>query len=85
LQRIYVHNSIFDIFIEQLVEKTKLLKAGNPTNESTDVSSLIDLENAIRVETWVFEAVSAGAKILCGGKRRIIFMNLQLLPTQKQV
>jgi acyl-CoA reductase-like NAD-dependent aldehyde dehydrogenase len=35
----------------------------------TDVSVMIDEENAIRVENWVKEAVSSGAEILCGGHR----------------
>jgi acyl-CoA reductase-like NAD-dependent aldehyde dehydrogenase len=69
-QRIYVHNSVFDIFTEQLAERTLKLKAGEPSSDETDISSLIDEENAVRVEKWVNEAAAAGAKILCGGKRK---------------
>jgi acyl-CoA reductase-like NAD-dependent aldehyde dehydrogenase len=69
VQRIYVHQSIFDIFKKRFVEKVKALKSGDPLDPGTDVSVMIDEENAIRVENWVKEAVSSGAEILCGGHR----------------
>ena len=68
-QRIFVNEKLFDKFTSQLVEKTLKLKGGEPSVEDTDVSSLIDEENAIRVAEWVKEAESQGARILCGGKR----------------
>ncbi|HPW27742.1 MAG TPA: aldehyde dehydrogenase family protein, partial [Tenuifilaceae bacterium] len=42
----------------------------NPLNIDTDISSMIDEENAARVEEWVNEAVAGGAKLLLGGKRQ---------------
>lgn len=48
----------------------KNLKAGDPTDPATDISVMIDEPAARRTETWVKEAVKAGAKILCGGKRK---------------
>jgi glyceraldehyde-3-phosphate dehydrogenase (NADP+) len=68
-QRIYVHNSIFDSFINIFCEKASKLKIGDVLDETTDISALIDEENALRVENWIKEAVLQGAKILCGGKR----------------
>jgi acyl-CoA reductase-like NAD-dependent aldehyde dehydrogenase len=68
-QRIYVHHSIFDTFLTDFVQETKKLKLGNPLESSTDISAVIDEKNAIRIETWIFEAQKQGAKILCGGKR----------------
>lgn len=69
-QRIYVHNDIFDEFSKKFVELTKSLKAGKPEDSDTQISSMIDESNAIRVEQWVDEAVSEGAELLCGGKRK---------------
>ncbi|MBC7126347.1 MAG: aldehyde dehydrogenase family protein, partial [Bacteroidales bacterium] len=43
---------------------------GHPLSTDTDISSMIDEENAARVEEWVNEAVAAGAKLLLGGKRQ---------------
>ena len=68
-QRIYVHDSIFDEFNSKLIEAVKSLKIGKAEDSDTDISAMIDEENAIRVEQWVKEAEQAGAEILCGGKR----------------
>jgi acyl-CoA reductase-like NAD-dependent aldehyde dehydrogenase len=69
VQRIYVHSSVFDAFSKVFIERVKNLKFGSPLEESTEISSMIDEENAKRVESWVNEAVNDGAKVLCGGKR----------------
>lgn len=68
-QRFFVHDSIFEKFITLFIEATKKLKFGNPIHEDTDVSNMIDKENAVRVEQWVNEAKAEGAKILLGGNR----------------
>ncbi len=68
-QRIYADKKIYDDFLNKFLEKTSGLKAGNPLQRDTDISVLIDEPNAIRVESWINEAVSRGAKILSGGKR----------------
>lgn len=70
VQRAFVHRSIISEFLDGLQEKTAKLRLGHPYEESTDISSLIDEKAAIRVESWIEEAVAAGAKRLCGGKRR---------------
>ncbi|MGB4205062.1 MAG: aldehyde dehydrogenase family protein [Bacteroidales bacterium] len=82
-QRIYVHETLFDSFIKLYIEKTRGLKSGDPLDPSTDISSMIDEENAIRVETWVNEAVSDGAKILTGGKRTGSFYEPTVLTNTK--
>jgi acyl-CoA reductase-like NAD-dependent aldehyde dehydrogenase len=69
VQRIYVHQSIFGTFKKCFIEKVKALKLDIPSDPATDVSVMIDEENAIRVEEWINEAVSLGAEILCGGRR----------------
>lgn len=69
LQRIFVHQEIYDAFIVHFIEKAGRLKIGDPASPETDISAMIDEENALRVEAWVNEAVEQGAKILCGGKR----------------
>jgi len=68
-QRIYVHKDIFDDFTDAFVGGTKLLKTGDPADPDTDISALIDEKNAIRVESWVKDAIEGGARLLCGGKR----------------
>ncbi len=73
-QRIFVHKNLYSQFIQQFVAETRLLKEGSPLEISTDVSGLIDEENAIRVENLIKEAVSQGATLLCGGQRRGAFV-----------
>lgn len=68
-QRIYVHETIFEEFTSKFTEAVKKLKTGKAEDPDTDISAMIDEENALRVEEWVNDAVKAGAKLLCGGKR----------------
>lgn len=78
-QRIFVHKSIFTNFISCFVAETKKLRFGNPNTIKTDLSSMIDEDNAIRVEQWITEATNAGAKLICGGKRNGAFVEPTVL------
>ena len=69
VQRILVHNTVFDDFTKRMVEGVKALKTGDPMDEATDVPPLIREQDAVRTIEWIEEAHQAGAKILCGGKR----------------
>ena len=70
VQRIYVAQEIFDEFISAFVPQVKLLMTGDPADEKTDVGPMISQADAERVESWVDEAKSAGAKVLLGGERK---------------
>ena len=69
VQRIYVHQSHYDRFLQSFVDKVRTLPMGDPALETTVVGPLINEQAAIRVETWIQEAVSQGAKIHAGGSR----------------
>ena len=68
-QRIYVHETIAEPFIERLVANVGALKLGDPSDESTDVSTLIDQGETDRVQSWIGEAADEGADVLIGGGR----------------
>jgi len=70
VQRIFVQRGIRDEFIARLVAATGKLRIGHPHKEATEISSLISVAEAERVESWIEEARMAGAKLLCGGMRR---------------
>lgn len=70
VQRILVHDSIYEVFKEKLVAATRALKSGDPRDVATFVGPMISESEARRVETWVNEAVQRGARILCGGTRQ---------------
>lgn len=69
VQNIYVHEVIAAEFIRRFVEAARALKIGHPLDDSTEVSSMINLDQARRVESWINEARSAGARVLAGGVR----------------
>jgi acyl-CoA reductase-like NAD-dependent aldehyde dehydrogenase len=77
VQNVYVHESLYEPFVERLVTEVKALKVGDPLDPVTDVGTLIDEAAAKRVESWVAEAVTGGARLLAGGRRR----GAQLEPT----
>ena len=82
-QRIYVMRDIFESFAQKFVEKVKLLKPGNPIDPTTDITVMIDKENAERVENWINEAIKEGARILAGGKRENSFIQPTVLTNTK--
>ncbi|MDQ1508991.1 MAG: hypothetical protein QOG50_835 [Actinomycetota bacterium] len=69
-QRIYVHESVRERFLDALVPLVEGLVVGDPLDERTDVSALISTGERDRVQSWVDEAVAGGAEILAGGKLR---------------
>lgn len=69
VQRIFVEEPAYEPFLEKLLAWAKKLPVGDPAKEETVVGPVIDDRAAERVEAWIGEAVSAGAKVLCGGTR----------------
>ncbi len=67
VQRIFVHEDVYDRFLQELVPRVEALKVGHPLEESTDVASLITENDASRVSEWFEEALDAGAECLTGG------------------
>ena len=70
VQRILAHASLYDEMKKRFVAATRTLKAGDPKKADTFLGPMIDEAAAKRLESWIVEAKKAGAKILCGGKRR---------------
>jgi acyl-CoA reductase-like NAD-dependent aldehyde dehydrogenase len=79
VQRILVHESVYDELKTRLVEKTKKLISGDPKKEDTFIGPMIDEKEAKRLEDWVNSAVTAGGKLLCGGKRNGAILDATLL------
>ena len=69
VQRIIAHESIYDNLKSRLADKAAKLKYGDPLIEETFLGPLISNDDAERVESWVAEAIAAGAKLICGGRR----------------
>lgn len=67
VQRVVVHEKVFDEFMARLVPAVEALRVGDPLDETTDVSSLISEAEVERVKGWVQEAVDQGATLATGG------------------
>jgi acyl-CoA reductase-like NAD-dependent aldehyde dehydrogenase len=69
VQRLYIHDDVYETFRDRMVQATKGLKVGNPMEADTFVGPIISEKDAERIVQWVAEAKSNGATVLCGGER----------------
>ena len=69
IQRIFLHEKIYDRFMNDFTEATQKLKMGDPLEEDTDIGPMINLGAAEQTEEWIGEAVESGARVVAGGKR----------------
>ncbi|PRY37244.1 aldehyde dehydrogenase family protein [Umezawaea tangerina] len=69
VQRVYAHRDVYDEVSAAVVAHVRKLGTGDPSDPATDVGPLINRPAAERVESWVAEAVAAGADLLTGGGR----------------
>jgi acyl-CoA reductase-like NAD-dependent aldehyde dehydrogenase len=69
VQRVFVHESICEEVANKLAKMASALIVGDPLDKKTEVGPLILPGEVDRVDEWVNEAASKGAKVLCGGKR----------------
>jgi len=75
VQRILVERNVYGRFLELLIIAVKALKPGDPLEDSTDLGPMIRESEAVRANDWVQEAVRAGARLVCGGRRRGAFLD----------
>ena len=69
VQRIYSAKQVYEPFSEKFVKATEAMVVGDPLDERVDVGPMIDPKEVDRIEAWVNEARTSGAKVLTGGKR----------------
>lgn len=79
VQRIMVHERIYEDFRGRLVEATRKLRMGDPKDPETFIGPMISEKEAQRLEEWLGEATAAGARVLCGGKRRGTYFEATLI------
>jgi acyl-CoA reductase-like NAD-dependent aldehyde dehydrogenase len=68
VQRIFVHDAVWDAFMERFRAGAQALKVGDPLDPTTEVGPMVDANAASRTQRWVDEAVALGGKVLLGGK-----------------
>ncbi|GAA0407137.1 aldehyde dehydrogenase family protein [Microbispora corallina] len=69
VQRVIVEDAVADEFTDRLLAAVGALVTGDPGDDKTQVGPLVSEDAAVRVESWVNEAVAAGARLLAGGTR----------------
>ncbi|MER8852858.1 aldehyde dehydrogenase [Mesorhizobium australicum] len=67
--RCFVEASVYDRFVEALVERTRRVRVGLPTLEETDIGPLALSAQLAKVEGYVASGVRQGASIAAGGRR----------------
>lgn len=79
VQRIMIHEQIYEALRDRLVQATSKLVMGDPKQESTFLGPIITVKEAERLEAWIESARARGARVLCGGKRRSNMLEATLL------
>lgn len=69
VQRVYVHESIADVFAARLTTAVAALKVGDPRDPANDLGPMITTGDVDRIDAWVRDAVADGARVLTGGHK----------------
>ncbi len=68
-ERMYVHEDIYDVFMEKFLSKTRALKVGNPLEAGIDMGPKVNANELKNMEHLVAKSIEEGATIACGGKK----------------
>ena len=79
VQRILIHDSVYDDARDRLVAAVRGLKTGDPKDRDTFIGPMISEAEASRLDGWIKAAVDAGASLLCGGGRDGTLLEATLL------
>ncbi|MBA3779407.1 MAG: aldehyde dehydrogenase family protein [Chloroflexi bacterium] len=88
VQRMFVHERIWDEFMERFVDGSRELRAGDPLDPETELGPMVDEKAAQRTERWVEEAVAMGGRVLIGGRAEGAFFPPTVMvetPVQAQI
>jgi acyl-CoA reductase-like NAD-dependent aldehyde dehydrogenase len=69
-QRVLVNQRVYGDFLDALRPEVESIVTGNPLEESTRMGPMIRESDAIRVESWINEAVKGGGRLVTGGVRQ---------------
>jgi len=68
VQRMFIHRSLYEPFLERLIAGAKALVVGDPLDPETQLGPMVDEQQAQRTESWVREAEEMGGRVLLGGR-----------------
>ncbi len=81
VQRVFVHEELFEEFLAELERAVSTLKVGDPMREDTDIGPMIGMSEVERVQEWISEALEGGAKLITGGISCGDKVSSMLMPT----
>jgi len=67
--RFFVHEKVYDEFLEKVIAVTKKMVIGDPMDEKTQMGPLVSAEHRDKVEGYIKSGIDEGAKLVFGGKR----------------
>ena len=79
VQRIIVHQRVWDGFVERFLDRARALRVGDPLDPAADLGPLVDEDAAERLRRWIAEATVAGASVLLGGTIDGLYMEPTVL------
>jgi len=79
--RLFVHEKVYDEFVEKFAEATKKLEIGNGLTKGVNVGPMIEEKAVASVEMLLEDATNQGAKIMTGGSRQGDASSLVFSPT----
>ena len=69
VERIYVHERIYDAFVQAFVQTVRGFQMGDPTSEDTYIGAITRAPQLDVLDAQVADALAKGARLLCGGSR----------------
>ncbi len=67
--RYYVHEKVYNQFVDTFVAQVKKIVVGNPADEKTTMGPMANKQQMNKVEYYIESAIRQGARVVCGGKR----------------
>ena len=67
--RFYIHESLYDEFVQRFVEGAKKIVTGDPRDPATQMGPVVSAEHRNKVEYYIKSGIDDGAKLVLGGKR----------------
>jgi len=65
--RVFIHESIYDEIVCELIARTKAIKHADPHHEDTNMGAMINADQGAVVRGFIDRAIAEGAEVLCGG------------------
>jgi glyceraldehyde-3-phosphate dehydrogenase (NADP+) len=79
VQRMFVHDEVWEPVMERLAEGARSLRTGDPLDPETVLGPMVDEAQAQRTQRWVEEAVELGGRVITGGRAEGAFFPATIL------